>query len=162
MITDILKFSTFVVFLTLACAAKGQAQGLLDGKSYAGMMGPAESPDLSDRLYFNKGYFWSDICSRCGFVPGPYQAEETADGIAFSGSLASENRGQFDYQGMVAKNGEIVVAITWQRRRWYWTSTRQTIFTGHPQSTLQFASLAHVQQKMRTYNPDRDPACAGL
>ncbi|NNE88169.1 MAG: hypothetical protein HKN27_08845 [Silicimonas sp.] len=154
------KYLILFLSITFVWTFESKAQGLLDGRAYAGMIGPADGPDLSDRLYFDKDHFWSDICTRCGFVPGTYQATETTDGIAFTGTLESDSRGRFDYDGVVKKDGSILVSIMWERRRWYWTSKREIVFVGQLLQSEQTASLSDVRQEMHTLDPDGNPLCA--
>ncbi|MEO9826332.1 MAG: hypothetical protein ABJF50_18165 [Paracoccaceae bacterium] len=151
---------TLILLLTFVWTTDTKAQGLLDGKAFSGMIGPAENPDLSDSLYFDDGRFWSDICTRCGFVPGVYLAQETQEGITFSGTLESESRGQFEYEGTVKDDGSIVVSVIWERRRWYWTSKREIIFLGELVEHEQTVSLSETLQKMQTLDPDGNPLCA--
>jgi len=151
---------TLIAAITLIWPTKSTAQGLLDGKAYLGMIGPTENPDLPDGLYFADGHFWSDICTRCGFVPGAYQAQETGNGITFSGTLESENRGQFKYEGAVKEDGSVVVSIVWERRRWYWTSTREIMFLGNLVEPEQTVSLSDIRQTMQTYDPESNALCA--
>ncbi|WP_340151739.1 hypothetical protein [uncultured Sneathiella sp.] len=123
------------------------------------MIGPSENPDLSDSLYFDDGHFWSDICIRCGFLPGEYAAEETVEGIAFAGTLKSETRGRFDYDGLVREDGSIRITIQWQRRRWYWTSSREIAFIGQLNRPLE-AELETIYDRMEQFDPDQNPTCA--
>lgn len=138
-------------------AAAGE---LLDGRAFSGMIGPAENPDLQDTLYFEDGQFWSDICTRCGFVPGRYTAAKTSEGIVFSGVLSSDSRGTFDYRGVVAKNGSIHVVIKWERRRWYWTSRREIVFEGTAEDSGEVASVEAVRALMDYLEPSANPQCA--
>ena len=151
-----------VLFLIAVVAAPvgALAEGLLDGRSFGGMIGPAENPDLEDRLYFDEGHFWSEICTRCGFEPGEYLAQQTADGIVFSGVLESDSRGRFTYGGTVSKSGEIAVTIDWEKKRWYWTARREIVFRGKvlPQSVP--ADLEATLIRMNAIDPGADPACA--
>jgi hypothetical protein len=137
-----------------------QSEGLLDGHVFEGMIGPSEAPDLEDRLHFSDGHFWSDICARCGFLPGPYEAEETAAGIEFSGTLRSDSRGEFRYEGVVSNSGDIEVEIRWQRRRWYWTASRDIVFLGQVSERLQAEGLTAIGRRMEAFDPDSNPACA--
>ncbi|WP_413717246.1 hypothetical protein [Silicimonas sp. MF1-12-2] len=146
--------------ISIAGAVEGDAEGLLDGRAYSGMIGPAESPDLKDSLYFDEGHFWSDICTRCGFVPGAYHAEETAEGVRFTGTLESDSRGRFDYKGLVKEDGSIHVSITWERRRWYWMSRREIAFVGQQSSRTKTVSLLVMRQEMQSMNADSNPMCA--
>lgn len=141
-------------------ADKGNAEGNLDGRVFTGMIGPAENPDLRDSLYFDDGYFWSDICTRCGFVPGAYESEETTEGIRFTGVLQSDSRGRFDYDGLVKRDGAIRVSITWERRRWYWTSKREIVFVGESSTKAETASLSEARQAILANDPDNNPICA--
>ena len=151
---------TAALLVTLAVTAEGSAEGILDGRSFSGMIGPIEDPDLEDSLFFDDGYFWSDICPRCGFVPGPYVTEQTADGVRFTGTLESDSRGRFDYDGLVRDDGSIRVLITWERRRWYWTSRREIVFVGEQTSGFEIASLSGMRQQMQLMDPDGNPICA--
>lgn len=137
-----------------------KAEGALDGRSFSGMIGPAEKPDLADALFFDDGFFWSDICTRCGFVPGPYDTEETSDGVRFTGTLESESRGRFDYDGLVANDGSIRVSITWERSRWYWTTRREIVFLGEGLLDTRAGSLAGIRREMQVMDPDGNPMCA--
>lgn len=157
---SLFRFLTLILLLPFVWATDAKAQGMLDGRAFSGMIGPAENPDLSDSLYFDDGYFWSDICTSCGFVPGAYLAQETQDGITFSGTLESESRGQFEYEGTVNEDGSIVVSVVWERRRWYWTSKREIMFLGELVVPEQTVSLSRTRQKMQTLDPDGDPQCA--
>jgi len=103
--------------------------GPLDGMVFAGRIGPADSPDLPDYLYFDEGRFWSGECVRCGFEPGVYWIRYTSDGIAFRGVLESPDRGTFTYDGLI-RGDEIDVSIRWRHERWYWTIDRDLRFVG--------------------------------
>ncbi|SDJ37806.1 hypothetical protein [Lutimaribacter saemankumensis] len=146
--------------ILFASTVAATAAGILDGRAFTGMIGPAENPDLDDSLHFNDGHFWSDICTRCGFVPGTYDAEETPDGVRFTGTLESDSRGRFDYDGLVKKDGSIQVKITWERRRWYWTSRREISFVGDELRSVETTSLSQMLQSMRSLNPHGNPMCA--
>ena len=136
------------------------AQGLLDGQSFSGVIGPSDNPDLDDTLHFADGHFWSGICTRCGFMPGPYKAERTAKGIEFSGILRSEDRGKFTYQGIVKETGEIQVDIAWERQRWYWTARREIVFRGTVQAANRAVRVSEIRERIEMLDPDADPACA--
>lgn len=142
----------------LPCASA--AEGLLDGMTFRGMIGPASNPDLEDQLRFAEGHFWSGICVRCGFVPGPYEAQRTDRGIVFEGMLESDGRGEFHYQGLLTDDGEIEVEIYWERRRWYWTNRRDLIFRGKADSRAAEASLQDVLIEMAAVDPEGDPLCS--
>ena len=160
MMANILKCLTLVSFLAFAWTAEALESGLLDGQVFTGIIGPAENPDLVDTLNFNDGHFWSDICTRCGFVPGIYIAQKFEGGIEFSGTLESESRGRFNYDGTVGPDGEIIVSITWERRRWYWTSTREIVFSGQLSTSQKNVSLSGIHRQIETSNPDENPLCA--
>lgn len=144
----------------LAGAASVVAGGILDDNSYSGLIGPVENPDLEDSLYFDDGHFWSDICTRCGFLPGPYDAEATADGVRFTGILESSSRGRFNYDGLVGNDGSIRVSIIWERRRWYWTSRREIVFVGQRKTGTETLSLSEIHREMHLVDPDGNPMCA--
>ena len=154
---------TFVLSLMLAVSpALASAEGLLDGRSFAGMIGPAEAPDLEDTLFFRDGLFWSDICAICGFEPGAYTAQSTTEGIVFSGTLRSEDRGQFTYRGLVDGSGAIKVDITWEKRRWYWTSERDIVFRGQLDQSVFPASPTEIRNLIDGTDASTHPACARL
>ena len=151
---------SLVLSLFLSTAQSLSAEELLDGRVFTGKIGPEEKPDLSDSLHFSDGHFWSDICRRCGFLPGSYSSELTEDGITFTGILKSESRGQFDYQGLVREDGSIVVSIQWERRRWYWTSRREIAFRGMASSSEKAVSLEAIRKNLDIANLDDNPLCA--
>ena len=91
-ITKSVVLSGVALVAMRACA---NADDLLDGRFFTGLIGPAENPDLHNRLMFNDGHFWSDICTRCGFLPGPDAAEETSDVIQVTGVLQIAGSGTF-------------------------------------------------------------------
>lgn len=153
-------FAGFALVLWLAGAGLAMAGGALDGRVFSGVIGPAENPDLSDSLHFSDGYFWSDICTRCGFVPGVYSAEETPDGIRFTGVLESDSRGRFDYDGLARPDGTIEVTIRWERRRWYWTSRREIVFLGTVETETMAAPLVQIRQEMENIDAEANPLCA--
>ncbi|MDU8911448.1 hypothetical protein [Aestuariicoccus sp. MJ-SS9] len=146
--------------ILLVSTVAAMAAGILDGRAFTGMIGPAENPDLEDSLHFDDGHFWSDICTRCGFMPGTYAAEVTPDGVRFTGTLESDSRGRFDYDGLVKEDGSIRVAITWERRRWYWTSRREITFVGEQVSIVETAPLAQMRQSMQSMDLDGNPMCS--
>ncbi len=144
----------------LSLPALVNAEGLLDGRVFSGVIGPAENPDLDDSLHFNDGYFWSDICTRCGFVPGIYEAEATEDGVRFTGVLESDSRGQFTYEGLARADGTLEVRIRWERKRWYWTTRRDIVFRGRETVEDEVASLTQIRDKMAGMDPGSNPLCA--
>gem|GEM_PF-1899243 len=148
------------MLVSLAGIASADAEGILDDHSFSGMIGPVENPDFEDSLYFDDGHFWSDICTRCGFVPGPYETEATAAGVRFTGTLESSSRGRFDYDGLVGNDGTIRVSIFWERRRWYWTSRREIVFVGQRKTGAETASLSDMRQEMQLMDPEGNPMCA--
>lgn len=160
MVKHIVSLLALALLLSLLVVAKGAAEGVLDGRSFSGMIGPVEDPDLEDSLYFDDGHFWSDICTRCGFVPGPYEAESTAEGVRFTGVLESDSRGRFVYDGLVGNDGSIRVSIFWERRRWYWTTQRELAFAGELSSGNGSTSLSELRGAMQSMDPDGNPMCA--
>ena len=149
---------TMLIWLFWPCATL--ADGLLDGRVFTGMIGPADNPDLADSLHFDDGHFWSDICTRCGFVPGDYTAEMTEKGIVFRGRLESDSRGRFDYEGLVRDDGTIQVSIRWEKKRWYWTTRREIAFHGTDAERTQPQTLNQVRLKMSSVDPGANPLCA--
>jgi len=125
----VLAACTALVVAKPATGDTPAAGGPLDGMVFAGRIGPAGDPDLTDYLYFDDGRFWSGECVRCGFEPGVYWTRYTGDGIAFRGVLKSADRGWFTYEGLI-QGSEIDVSIRWQQERWYWTIDRELRFVG--------------------------------
>lgn len=154
------SFAALAFLIWLLGPSWALAGGALDGRVFSGVIGPAENPDLADSLHFSDGYFWSDICTRCGFVPGVYTSEETPDGIRFTGVLESDSRGQFDYTGLARHDGTMEVTIQWERKRWYWTSRREIVFQGTLEAGTQAATLIQIRQKMTDMDADANPLCA--
>ena len=153
--------AALLVFSFAPLAASAQDAPLLDGQVFVGMIGPAENPDLPDRLLFRDGQFWSDICTECGFLPGPYSAHLTDDGTAFSGTLTSEDRGVFDYEGLIQLDGTIEVNISWKRKRWYWTAQREIVFRGKKDAPAhQPPELQMVLLQIEQGDPSTNPRCA--
>lgn len=136
------------------------ADGTLDGRVFKGMIGPEGSADLADSLHFDNGHFWSDICTKCGFVPGTYTTEQTADGVLFRGVLKSETSGQFSYKGRANEDGSLSVAISWEKRRWYWTARRDIVFEGAEVASADTITLAAIRAKMGNIDPSDTPLCA--
>lgn len=136
------------------------AEAILDGKIFSGMLGPKGNPQQPDSIYFDKGYFWSDICSRCGFEPGLYSVKMTEEGVAFSGILESKSRGQFTYDGLVRQDGSMAATIEWERRRWYWTSQRTIVFQGSAADPADAISLDEVQLQLQNIDTSTNPLCA--
>lgn len=157
-----MQLAARILLVWMGClgALGAQAGGLLDGLVFEGTIGPAEAPDLEDRLHFSDGHFWSDICTRCGFVPGTYQSERTAAGIEFHGILESDSRGQFRYSGVVDQSGGIEVDIRWERKRWYWTASRDIMFIGRMAAGREAAELPEILRRMGAFDPESNPACA--
>lgn len=136
------------------------ASGALDGRVYAGKIGPVEKPDLNDSLHFDNGFFWSDICTRCGFLPGAYTAEVTDAGVVFRGVLESDSRGRFQYEGLAREDGTMDVTIHWQRKRWYWTSEREIAFRGTVAKEPAPLSLSEIRRRITTMDQGGNPLCA--
>lgn len=136
------------------------AGGALDGRVYTGLIGPVEAPDLEDSLHFDNGFFWSDICTRCGFRPGPYTTEVTEAGVVFRGVLASDSRGRFDYEGLARQDGTMEVTIRWERKRWYWTSEREIAFRGTVAKESEPLNLEDIRKQLSAMDPDGNPLCA--
>ncbi len=154
------KLAAVTLFLGLFCGGAAYAGGLLDGRVFKGMIGPVEAPDLADHLHFEDGHFWSDICTRCGFQPGEYHSEMTDRGIVFRGTLESDSRGRFEYEGLVGGHGAIEASIRWERKRWYWTSSREIAFQGTAKEELTSQTLSQIRQELEGTDPDTNPLCA--
>lgn len=105
-----------------------EATGLLDGRVFQGKIGPRQKPDLEDKLIFNNGRFWSEICTQCGFAPGHYWTRKEGNSIHFRGELVGD-RGVFEYDGVV-RGDHVQVSIRWTKERWYWTIERELGFQG--------------------------------
>lgn len=155
-----IRLSCLTLLVWLACAGAALAGGLLDGRVFEGMIGPRGNPDLADSLHFEDGHFWSDICTACGFRPGPYTARETEAGIVFRGVLHSDSRGRFDYDGLVLRDGAVEVSIGWERARWYWTTRRQITFRGTEVAAPARMGLQQVRSRIEGSDPAANPRCA--
>ncbi len=139
------KLAAVTLLLELFCGGAAYAVGLLDGRIFEGMIGPVKAPDLADRLHFEDGHFWSDICARCGFHPGEYHSEMTDRGIVFRGILESESRGRFEYERLVGGYGAIEASIRSERKRWYWTSSREIAFRGRTKEEFTSQPLSQIR-----------------
>jgi hypothetical protein len=62
--------------------------------------------------------------------------------------------------GVSKDDGSVVVSVVWERRRWYWTSTREIVFVGALSEPVQTVSLSKTRQDMETIDPDGNPLCA--
>ena len=147
------------LYAATAFASDEKPSGLLDGHVFKGMIGPSENPDLPDNLYFQDGQFWSEICTECGFMPGAYRAERTEAGIRFTGTLRSEERGLFEYDGLVDNEGRIEVTIAWSRKRWYWTARREIAFAGYQVPESRPSEVDAVIARISLLRPDENPQC---
>ncbi len=156
----VLICGTIFAIAALVSGASQAGAGLLDGRIFEGRIGPAEAPDLKDRLHFAEGHFWSGLCTECGFHPGAYSARKTDSGIAFDGVLTSESRGRFDYEGLVRPDGSITVTIAWSRSRWYWKARRQLAFVGNSAPAGSHLSLKALRDRMAVRDPGSNPQCA--
>ena len=154
-----LRIAILAVLPLAVCVNLAHADDVLDGRVFTGMIGPSENPELKDSLHFSEGHFWSDICTRCGFEPGAYMSERTEVGVRFTGVLESDSRGQFAYDGVVHDDGTIEVSIHWERKRWYWTSSREIAFRG---SEVRAAdpSFMQIQTEMQDFDATANPLCA--
>ena len=157
---NLARLIALTLVLGLWCGGGAFAGGLLDGRAFKGVIGPAEAPDLADSLHFEEGHFWSDICTRCGFLPGVYRSEKTDEGVVFSGVLESDSRGRFEYDGLVGEDGAIDVTIRWEKRRWYWTSSREIAFQGAAVEASESQTLHQIRQKLDGMDPAANPLCA--
>ncbi|MCG6882613.1 MAG: hypothetical protein LJE62_02530 [Silicimonas sp.] len=158
--SGIFRIFALSAYAWLLCVGVSLAGGPLDGRVFNGMIGPVEDPDLKDSLYFSDGHFWSDICTKCGFMPGEYEAEQTEEGIRFTGILESDSRGRFAYEGLVRADGSIEVSIQWERKRWYWTARREIAFRGMDRRSEEPETLAQIRAMMNDLDPDASPLCA--
>lgn len=110
-------------------AKQSALNGPLDGMAFSGKVGPAGFLSGDDVLYFDKGQFWSNSCTRCGIAPGGYWVRNVDGGIEFRGEVKNPDRGQFFYLGTV-RDGRDAVTIKWRKQRWYWSINRDFHFEG--------------------------------
>jgi hypothetical protein len=104
--------------------------GPLDGKSFAGELGPQGRPsDRPDILHFGDGKVWSEACVPCGFAPAPYWVRYDGDAIHFQAELHSPASGTFAYLGVV-RDGQLTATMHWRKDRWYWSLSRDFWFEG--------------------------------
>lgn len=119
----------FLVLPNLAARADGgTGAGILDGKVFLGTMGQSADARYKDKLQFNNGMFWSEICIRCGFQPGKYWTRTSEGETHFRGEMTG-GYGTFAYSGKIM-DGKAVVDVFWEKKRWYWTSNRNLSFDG--------------------------------
>lgn len=128
--------------------------GLLDGLSFEGMFGPPDGlSDRPDMLHFRDGQFWSKNCVPCGFLPGPYRAWTTNEGVRFEGILASADRGRFLYQGVV-RDGKIYARLNWRKERWYWTIDKDFRFEGKRTENAMALSVKNMRLVALAADPE--------
>lgn len=128
----ILLIGLFALPISAARAEADKGGGVLDGKVFVGTMGQSSAARLEDKLRFNNGMFWSEICIRCGFQPGKYWTRTSEGETHFRGEMTS-SRGTFVYSGKII-NGKAIVDVFWEKKRWYWTSSRNLSFDGSLES----------------------------
>lgn len=170
MVRAVATLAVASLILTLALLAPGpvrseedepaaipvSSRGPLDGLSFEGMFGPPDgSSDRADVLYFSDGHFWSENCVPCGFLPGPYRARQTEEGIRFEGLLKSPDRGRFRYTGLV-KDGRVMAQINWRKERWYWTIDKDFRFEGVRAESSAAVSVKSMMRVAITANPEPD------
>ena len=114
--------------LRLANAAESSGSAALDGLVFYGQLGIKGQDFFDDTLSFAEGKLWSGFCIRCGLKPGKYWTRVEADGIHFRGTLENKH-GTFIYEGRVI-DGQAIADVTWEKKRWYWTSSRTLEFSG--------------------------------
>ena len=137
-----------------SAAPQHQAHGPLDGLIFEGKIGPKGHIDREDKLHFEDGKFWSEICVKCGFEPGDYWVRYEGDVLIFQGKLVGE-RGTFTYLGRII-DGVAEVSIDWRKERWYWTIEKEMAFSGRltetaaPSSASQASKLAERVRKGET------------
>jgi hypothetical protein len=118
-----------IVLPNFAARADGdKGGGVLDGKVFLGTIGQSSDAQYQDKLQFNNGMFWSEICTRCGFQPGKYWTRTSEGETHFRGEMTG-GYGTFVYSGKII-NGKAVVDVFWEKKRWYWTSSRKLSFDG--------------------------------
>lgn len=106
--------------------------GVLDGKTFAGLLGPIGKPgDVKDTLAFTNGNFFSSECDkRCGYPARPYFVRQVGDKIEFvSESHCLYKDAKLVWRGTV--DGETIKGLfTWTLNRWYWTIEKEFWFEG--------------------------------
>jgi hypothetical protein len=133
------------------------SHGLLDGKRFVGMFGPAGQPgDKQDVLYFGDGQFWSAICVPCGFAPANYWIRRVGDAIHFRGEMGSPERGKFHYSGVI-RGQHLTATINWRRERWYWSVDRDFTFEGTLSDIPVRESAATMTRRAVSAGPDFEP-----
>ena len=106
-------------------AGSASAAGLLDGKTYSGVVGArGKAADSKDELVFANGTLHSTACDAYGFEPGAYTAVQNGDVVRFTATTHSKSQGSIEWSGTV-RNGQIEGTFTWKKwgglvRRNYW------------------------------------------
>jgi hypothetical protein len=136
-----LSIASGIGFATINLAFAGQVResGVLDGKVFFGKIGKTGQSKFDDKLSFADGRMWSEICIRCGYLPGKYWTRIEDGNTAFRSEIISE-MGVFVYQGRVV-DGQVKAEVTWSKERWYWTSSQSLAFKGSTKSG-EFSSSA--------------------
>ena len=89
-----------LVVLAAGCASsrmhkehmRPMLSGILDGKTFVGEVGMADTPSMSDTLTFKDGYFHSSACDQFHFGSGAYLAVASGDTTTFQ-AMTHNRRG---------------------------------------------------------------------
>ena len=105
--------------------------GALDGKAFAGTIGPVAERSVEDRFVFADGKFLSEECRRlCNYPARAYFTRESDGGIEFySETRCPGQNSRIVWRGRVEGTSITGVSI-WQSRRWYWSVERELAFSG--------------------------------
>lgn len=118
--------------------------GPLDGRSFAGMMGPEGGPrDVSDRFVFDGGTFVSKECeTRCDYPARPYKATRTDGGWRFRSVTRCPHKDATIVWTGTVEGDTLTGEATWTIRRWYWTLERDFTFEARLQAQARTAGTA--------------------
>jgi len=98
----------------VALAAES-ANGMLDGKTFAGTLGEkGEVKGDQDSYVFKDGTFRSTACDTYGFGAAAYTAKAKGDAIAFESTTHSAKEGEMAWKGTV-KGDAVAGTVVWKK-----------------------------------------------
>lgn len=111
----------------------GASASFLESRRFVGKMGvESETRPEDDVFTFKDGTFSAKSCAEWGFAPAPYWVRRDSDGrLHFLSTLKSPEHGVMHYEG-VYDGKQMKATAKWTKERWYWTTERKYVFTGHP------------------------------
>jgi hypothetical protein len=109
--------------VTTGAAETEPGSGPLDGRTFAGAMGPDGQPkDIEDTFVFENGTFVSRECElRCKYPARPYFIRKAGNATEFiSETRCPYKDARIIWRGTI--QGDTIKGVsTWTVKRWYWT-----------------------------------------